>query len=116
MLESSGLKNNGINEMYLQIEEYKTKDTENKDKMINIIAVKIVGDENFDQKVRKEKTNFCNSFCKKDTVDFKQKKIGNGKHMTLGYIEYDETNYNDRIELMQNLMQSMVYDKYKLEN
>lgn len=118
VVESSGLKNNGINEMYLQIEEYKTKDTENNDKIINIIAIKIVGDKNFNQSTRKEIFNFCNNFCKnrKEPAKFEKKKFRNGGHLTLGYIEYDETNYKDRIELMQNLMQSIVNDKYKNEN
>lgn len=122
ILAASGLKKNGIYEMYLQFEDDKIKDTKNKDnktedERIHIIAVKLVGDKNFNQSIRKGIFNFCNDFCKngKEAAEFKKKKFRKGEHMTLGYIEYDEGNYQKRIELMQNLMKSIAVGQYKFE-
>ena len=76
--------------LYLQIED-------------NIIAVKMTG---AGEKITEIRWNLYRYFDSKIS-DFKKKTFRNGKWMTIGYIEYNEKNYKEKIEQMQNIMQSI---------
>ena len=84
--------------MYLEIED-------------NQIVIKMTGDSQDAQDVRWSLFNFC----KNNVNEFKKKTFRKGKHMTVGYVEFNEKNYREKIKTMENLMRSIVGGQYKFE-
>ena len=52
-------------------------------------------------------------YFKSKTPEFNKKPFRKGKWMTVGYIQYNEKNYKEKIQLMQGVMQSIVDGDYK---
>ena len=97
-LDSCNLFEKYIDELYLEIED-------------NQIVIKMTGDSQEAQDVRWSLYEFCN----KNVEEFKKKTFRKGKHMTVGYVEFDEKNYREKIKTMENLMRSIVGGQYKFE-
>ena len=97
-LNSCNLLEKYIDELYLEIED-------------NQIVIKMTGDFQDGQDVRWSLYNFC----KNTVTEFKKKTFRKGKHMTVGYVDFDETNYPEKIKMMENLMRSIVGGQYKFE-
>lgn len=85
-----------INELYLQVED-------------NIIAVKMTGDTDFTSNVRWSLYNYMRN----KLPEFNKKPFRKGKWMTIGYVEYNENNYREKISMMQDMMQSIAKGEYK---
>ena len=94
-LEMVNLNETYLNELYLQIED-------------NIIAVKMTGEGEMITNIR---WNLYRYFDSKIS-GFKKKTFRQGKWMTIGYMEYNEKNYKEKIEQMQAIMQSIVDGEY----
>ena len=97
-LNSCNLLEKYIDELYLEIED-------------NQIVIKMTGDFQDGQDVRWSLYNFC----KNTVTEFKKKTFRKGKHMTVGYVDFDETNYYEKIKMMENLMRSIVSGQYKFK-
>lgn len=97
-LNSCNLLEKYIDELYLEIED-------------NQIVIKMTGDFQGRQDVRWSLYNFC----KNTVTEFKKKTFRKGKHMTVGYVDFDETNYYEKIKMMENLMRSIVSGQYKFK-
>ncbi len=97
-LIACNLKEEFVDEVYLQIED-------------NLIAVKMT--------VVTEKSNDVRwslfKYFESKTPEFQKKVFRNGKHMTIGYITYDEKNYKERINLMQDIMDSIAKGEYRFK-
>ena len=87
-----------LDDLYLQIED-------------NVIAVKMAKTESTDSTVA-IRWNLYDYF-KSKTPEFNKKPFRKGKWMTVGYIQYNEKNYKEKIQLMQGVMQSIVDGDYK---
>lgn len=97
-LDSCNLLEKYIDELYLEIED-------------NQIVIKMTGDSQDAQDVRWSLFNFC----KNNVNEFNKKTFRKGKHMTVGYLDFDETNYPEKIKTMENLMRSIVSGQYKFQ-
>ena len=95
-LDSCNLVEAYLDELYLQIEA-------------NIIAVKMTGNTERTADIRWSLYNYIRN----KTPDFMKKSFRNGKWMTVGYVEYNENNYQEKINLMQGIMQSIANGEYK---
>ncbi len=94
-LASCKLTKPDIEEIYLQIEN-------------NIIAVKITGNGKYTREIRWD----LFEHLKKEVLGFKKKTFKQGFWMTVGYIEYDEKNYSDKINEMQNALNTIINGEY----
>lgn len=95
-LDSCNLTEDYIEELYLQIED-------------NVIAVKMTGNTENASAVRWSLYDYFSSRI----PGFKKKSFRKGKWMTVGYIEYNETNYKEKIQIVQNIMKSITNGEYK---
>lgn len=95
-LDACNLSEQYISSVYLQIED-------------NIIAVKVTGNTEHTYGVRWSIYNYIKNLV----PDFKKKTFRTGQWMTVGYIEYDENDYLDKIALMQDVMKSFIERKYQ---
>lgn len=95
-LKRCNLSTEYLSNMYLQIEN-------------NIIAVKIKGNTEKSNSIRWS----LYSYIKEQVPYFNKKTFRNGQWMTVGYIEYDEKNYREKIELMERVMESIANGDYK---
>jgi len=84
-----------IDELYLEIED-------------NHIVIKMVGNSEQAQDVRRSLYECCKSII----PEIKKKTFRKGKHMTVGYIEYDEKNYREKIKAMEDLMRQICSGQY----
>jgi len=86
-----------LEDLYLQIED-------------NVIAVKmtVTGDAEDTVDIRWKLYEYFKSMA----PDFNKKPFRKGKWMTVGYLEYNEKNYKEKIQLMQGIMQSIVDGEY----
>lgn len=97
-LNACGLFETLVDDVYLQIED-------------NLIAVKMTGVTEKSNEVRWSLFDYFKS----RTPEFQKKVFKNGKHMTIGYITYDEKNYKEKINLMQDIMESIANGGYKFK-
>lgn len=95
-LNAVNLAEKFVNDIYLQIED-------------DIITVKMTGDTPYTKDVRWKLYNYIQQMV----PEFKKKTFRPGKWMTIGYIPYNEKNYKEKIELMENVMQSIVKGSFK---
>ena len=68
-----------------------------------------------DPRVRAKNTEVEFPLCeeyKSIIPEIKKKTFRNGKHMTVGYIEYDEKNYREKIKAMEDLMRQICSGQY----
>ena len=84
-----------IDELYLEIED-------------NQIVIKMVGNSEQAQDARRSLYEYCKSIMPK----FDKKAFRVGKHMTVGYIDYDEKNYREKIKAMEDLMRGIGNGQY----
>lgn len=101
-LNSMGLMEKYIDELYLQIEN-------------DCITVKLSLDKttDYDMNIVKEmRWQIFDYFKKEIGEEFKKRAFKNGRAMTVGYIIYNEINYNDKIKLMQNTMINILNGKF----
>lgn len=95
-LSASNLSELHFHSIYLQIEN-------------NIIAVKMSVKDNYSVDVRWS----LYQYIKVMVPYFTKKAFQKGKSMTIGYIEYDENNYKEKIDLMEKVMASIENGTYK---
>jgi hypothetical protein len=95
-LNKQNLTEKHIDSLYLQIEN-------------DIITVKMAAGVEDPQDVRWSLFKYFESII----PGFKKKTFKKGTTMTIGYVEYNETNYIEKIKLMENAMQSVVDGAYK---
>ena len=93
-LKSCGLGE--TNELYLQIED-------------NIIAVKCISEYENSNNTRWK----LYEYFLEQKIGFKKKSFRPGKHMTVGYIEYDEKNYVEKIKVMETTMKKIANGELK---
>lgn len=98
-LKACNLEQYLIDALYLQIED-------------SIIAVKIRGAHEKTQEIRWSLYNYF----KNKIPDIKKKTFRKGNCMTVGYIEYNEKDYHDKINLMEKAMESMINGGYKFSS
>lgn len=84
-----------IDALYLQIED-------------SIIAMKIRGTHEKTQEIRLSLHNYFKS----KVPDLKKKSFRIGKCMTIGYIEYNEKNYREKINQVEDVMNSIRNSTY----
>ncbi|WP_303871934.1 PD-(D/E)XK nuclease family protein [Acetobacterium wieringae] len=94
-LKACNLEQYLIDALYIQIED-------------NIIAIKIRGSHDITQEIRWSLHNYF----KNKIPDLKKKTFRKGKCMTLGYIEYNEKNYREKINQMEEAMNSITNGGY----
>lgn len=97
-LDSCQLKESVLDELYLQIED-------------NAISIKMTG--------KTDKTNAARwslyEYFREKVPGFEKKTFRQGRSMTIGYITYNETNYCDKIAVMENAMMSLVHGEYQFK-
>lgn len=98
-LDGCNLLEENVSNLYLQIED-------------DIIALKITGNVEQTNNIRWSLYNYV----KGQVPSFNKKPFKKGKWMTVGYIKYDEKNYLEKIDLMQNIMQSIADKKYRFSS
>lgn len=89
-----GLDNKYIENIYLQIEN-------------NTIAIKMSITETDDNNMTRDIRWKLYNYFKEQVPDLKKKVFRPGIYMTVGYIEYDENNYKEKIELLERLMKNI---------
>lgn len=94
-LEPCSLPKEDVDDLYLQIED-------------NIIAVKMTGDGTNTQEYRLQ----LYKYFQECIPGFNKKTFRKGKHMTVGFIEYDEINYAEKISIMENAMSGIANWKF----
>lgn len=103
ILEEIGLKKVGVDELYLQIED-------------NKIAIKLKINKNISKenrtKIKDIRVSLYNYFNNVLENTFNKNKYHYGECMTVGYVYYDETNYKEKIKLMENVMKTIENKKY----
>lgn len=97
-LDNCNLNETLVDELYLQIED-------------SIISVKLRGN---DEKTNDVRWSLYYFFINK-IPGFKKKTFRKGKWMTVGYIDYNEENYHEKLNLMENVMLSIINGEYKFE-
>lgn len=95
-LNACNLLEKDMSELYLQIED-------------DQIVIKMISDSQESQDVRWSLYRHCKNIM----PEFEKKTFRKGKHMTVGYINYDKDNYCEKIKSMENLMRSIVNGQYK---
>lgn len=80
-----------IDNIYLQIEN-------------NTIAVKITHGVKYNNEIWWYINKFYRDRCKEKGFKFNKKSFRTGNYMTVGYIEYDEKNYEEAIRIMEQIM------------
>lgn len=85
-----------VDDLYLQIED-------------NLIVVKMTANTEFNSDVRWGLYNYIKSLI----PEFTKKAFKTGKWMTIGYIEYNERNYQQKLNMMQEMMGSFAKGEYK---
>jgi len=93
-LNYCGLADYGIDSLYLQIEDKN-------------IALKMTGDNSYKKEVRWKIYNYFS----KEVVGYRKKAFRKGKHMSVGYIEYNEKNYAEKIKIMEKAVESIIQCK-----
>lgn len=88
-----------VDDLYLQVED-------------NLIVVKMTANLEFKSDVRWGLYNYMKS----KIPEFNKKVFKSGKWMTIGYIEYNERNYQQKINMMQDLMYSLGKGEYKFSS
>ncbi|WP_368646391.1 PD-(D/E)XK nuclease family protein [Alkalibacterium putridalgicola] len=97
-LINTGLQYEGVTAIHLQIEK-------------NKITLKVQSEIPLKNNVKWDIFNTIIKDC--NIPDFKKpKRFGYGKTVTIGYIEYDENNYLERINIMEELMQDIQNGKF----
>lgn len=89
---------NLLEALYLQIEN-------------NLIAVKMIGGAECTNDVR---WSLYKHFTH-EVSGFRKKAFRSGKWLTIGFVEYNETNYKEKIKLMEKSMQSIVSGDYRFD-
>lgn len=105
-LHNANLSKEFVDGLYLQIED-------------NIIAVKLSTLEVGLESTKSARYQLYNYFKEKinqnGNVEFYKKNFRQGRYMTVGYIEYNENNYAEKIKLMENIMESVANGEFKFD-
>lgn len=91
------------NEIYLQIEN-------------NIIAIKLNSKETGNQKESREFRWKLYEYFKSQIPELKKKKFRNGKCMTVGFVEYDKSDYKEKITLLEKMIKGFENRDINLNN
>lgn len=91
---SNALKSNCFDEIYLQIEN-------------NIIAIKLSSKDTGNQKETMEFRWKLYEYFKSQIPELKKKKFRSGKYMTVGFIEYDKSDYKEKIAFLENMLKDI---------
>ncbi|GEK89120.1 PD-(D/E)XK nuclease superfamily protein [Alkalibacterium putridalgicola] len=95
-LNKTGLADYNVTDLYLQIED-------------DSIVIKIVSED----KINNLKWEIYNYITESNLVSgFEKKRFHNGKVMSIGYIEYDENNYQEKIKVMENVLDKIRNGSY----
>lgn len=96
--DACNLSGEYLEELFLQVED-------------NIIAVKMRGTTEHTTDVRWS----LYKYIKGKVPYFNKKPFKKGKWMTVGYVEYNEIDYREKITLMENMMKSIVSGEYQYD-
>lgn len=97
-LQATGLKDVGVTDMYLQIED-------------DAIVMKITSE----KPINAIKWHIYNYFTQTHTIPgFTKKRFRNGNVMSIGYITYDENDYQEKIKVMENALDEIRNGRYQL--
>lgn len=91
---SNALKSNYFDELYLQIEN-------------NIIAIKLSSNDKGNQKKTIEFRWKLYEYFKSQIPELKKKRFRSGKYMTVGFIEYDKSDYKEKIALLEKMIKNI---------
>lgn len=100
---SSELNSNCFYEIYLQIEN-------------NIIAIKLSSKDTANQKEAIDFRWKLYEYFKGQIPELKKKKFRNGKYMTVGFIEYDKSDYREKIALLEKMIKGIKNRDINLNN
>lgn len=104
LMENSGLYKEYIEDLYLQISDNQIT--------VKISKPKNISPENLE--ILKDIRWSLYNYFKNNLPDslFNKNRFTQGKYMTVGYIEYDEKNYKEKIKLMEGIMKTIEDGKY----